>query len=232
MYATIFFRQITKCSSVVSVVSRVFFSFYLLCALVSFISISPCPLGAFGLSQLSAARPSTNGLSRLLHNSFADCAACAKGCNGGQETQLLPFVVPRLVFTSFLCPVHSCATALQLHCCLCSALWFLNWFSRQKMRSLDVVSRMFSSKCQLMYITSVSGIYIGTVAGISMMGQFHEFFHLIFGEFLSFGPTIRLRAALFFSFCCQLLQCNAHCIIHEISVEAWVSFHAFRPSVV
>ena len=143
MYATIFFRQITKCSSVVSVVSRVFFSFYLLCALVSFISISPCPLGAFGLSQLSAARPSTNGLSRLLHNSFGDCAACAKGCNGGQETQLLPFVVPRLVFTSFLCPVHSCATALELHCCLCSTLWFLNWFSRQKMRSLDVVSRMF-----------------------------------------------------------------------------------------
>ena len=130
MYATIFFRQMTKCSSVVS---QVFFSFYLQCALVSFISISPCPLGAFGLSQLSAARPSTNGLSRLLHNSFADCAACAKGCNGGgQETQLLPFVVPRLVFTSFLCPVHSCATALQLHCCLCSALWFLNWFSRQK----------------------------------------------------------------------------------------------------
>ena len=55
----------------------------------------------------------TNGLSRLLHNSFADCAARAKGCNGGQETQLLPFVVPRLVFTSFLCPVHSCAI---LHC--------------------------------------------------------------------------------------------------------------------
>ena len=95
----------------------IFFSFYLWCALVSFISISPCPLGAFGLSQLSAAaaRPSTNGLSRLLHNSFADCVARAKGCNGGQETQLLPFVVPRLVFTSFLCPVHSCATALQLH---------------------------------------------------------------------------------------------------------------------
>ena len=91
----------------------------------------------------------TNGLSRLLHNSFADCAARAKGCNGGQETQLLPFVVPRLVFTSFLCPVHSCATALQLHCCLCSALWFLYCFSRQKIRSLDVVSRMFSNKCQL-----------------------------------------------------------------------------------
>ena len=137
-----------------------FFSFYLWCALVSFISISPCPLGAFGLSQLSAARPSTNGLSRLLHNSFADCAARAKGCNGGQETQLLPFVVPRLVFTSFLCPVHSCATALQLHCCLCSALWFVNCFSRQKIGSLDVVSRMFSSKCQLIYISSVSNNYI------------------------------------------------------------------------
>ena len=75
-----FSRQITKCISVVSVVSRDFFcSFYLWCALVSFISISPCPLGAFGLSQLSAAaaRPSTNGLSRLLHNSFADGAHSA-----------------------------------------------------------------------------------------------------------------------------------------------------------
>ena len=122
MYATIFFRQITKCSSVVSVVSRDL-SFYLLCALVSFISISPCPLGAFGLSQLSAARPSTNGLSRLLHNSFADCAACAKGCNGGQETQLLPFVVPRLVFTSFLCPVHSYAAALHARATHCESKW-------------------------------------------------------------------------------------------------------------
>jgi hypothetical protein len=60
-------------------VHEIFFSFYLWCALVSFISISPCPLGAFGLSQLSAAaaRPSTNGLSRLLHNSFADGAHSA-----------------------------------------------------------------------------------------------------------------------------------------------------------
>ena len=135
MYATKFFS--VKSQNAVQLLQsfhEILFSFYLWCALVSFISISPCPLGAFGLSQLSAAaRPSTNGLSRLLHNSFADCVARAKGCNGGQETQLLPFVVPRLVFTSFLCPVHSCATALQLHCCrLCSALWYLSCFSRQK----------------------------------------------------------------------------------------------------
>jgi len=133
MYTSILFVKSQSALARFSLFTSFFLSFYLLCALVSFISISPCPLGAFGLSQLSAAaRPSTNGFSRLLHNSLADCASCAKGCNGGQETQLLPRVDrPPTCFHEFFVSTSSA----QLHHCTAQ------WFQRAKIRQSDFCFR-------------------------------------------------------------------------------------------
>ena len=64
------------------------------------------------------------------------------------------------------------------------ALWFQMATTRQKISSLDVVSRIFGkvSVDNHMYMISVSGDYIRiifkicqTVAGISITSQFHEF---------------------------------------------------------
>ena len=56
----------------------------------------------------------------------------------------------------------------------------------------------FSSKFQQIHIMSVSGHFISftslcqTVAGISMISQFHEFRSQIFGGFLKFDLTVRV----------------------------------------
>ena len=64
-----------------------------------------------------------------------------------------------------------------------------------------MISRVFPSKFQQICITSVSGYcahftfkVCQIVEGISTIRQFHEFFTLIFGVFLTFGPTVQRRA--------------------------------------
>ena len=81
----------------------------------------------------------------------------------------------------------------------------------------EVISRVFPSKFKRICITSVSGRCASftfkvcqIVAGTSTIRQFHEFFNLIFGGFLTFGPTVchsilprplwLLRAKLLLSF--------------------------------
>ena len=60
-----------------------------------------------------------------------------------------------------------------------------------------MISRIFSCKFLHIQIASVSGHSIHfifktcqIVAGTSMIHQFHEFFNLIFGGFLTFGTTV------------------------------------------
>ena len=60
-----------------------------------------------------------------------------------------------------------------------------------------MISRIFSCKFLHIQIASVSGHSIHfifktcqIVAGTSMIRQFHEFFNLIFGGFLTFGTTV------------------------------------------
>ena len=63
-----------------------------------------------------------------------------------------------------------------------------------KIRSFDVISRVFPSKFQQIHIISVSGHCMRlvlkicqTVAGIGKTSPFHEFLDQIFGEFLIRG---------------------------------------------
>ena len=66
-----------------------------------------------------------------------------------------------------------------------------------------MISQVFTNKFQPSHKVSVSGHRISfifkicqTVAGITIMSRFHNFFFfLIFGGFFQIGPTVRLRLA-------------------------------------
>ena len=90
-----------------------FFSFYLWCALVSFISISPCPLGAFGLSQLSAAaRPSPTAFQGYCTIALLTALRAPKAATAGKKRNCFRLSSPDL-FSRVFCV--QCTVAL-LHC--------------------------------------------------------------------------------------------------------------------
>ena len=83
---------------------------------------------------------------------------------------------------------------------LYGAQWFHTAEIRRKCNLLDVISRVFPNKFQQIHIPSVSNHCIlcifktcQIVAGTSMIRQFHEFFYLIFGGSLLFGPILWRR---------------------------------------
>ena len=62
-----------------------------------------------------------------------------------------------------------------------------------KISSLDLISRVFfQTNLHLFPFPEISFILniCQTVAGISMILQFHDFLHLILGGFLTFGSTV------------------------------------------
>ena len=77
------------------------------------------------------------------------------------------------------------------------------WLKPAKNKFTEVISQVFTNKFQPSHIVSVSGHHISfifkicqTVAGITIMSRFHDFFfNLIFGGFFQIGPTVRLRLA-------------------------------------
>ena len=75
--------------------------------------------------------------------------------------------------------------------------------TRQKMSSLDVISRVFSRRCQQIYIyfrfRGMSFILkiCQTVAGISMVRQFHDFLKSNFGRVFDIRPYCAAGSLLY-----------------------------------
>ena len=82
------------------------------------------------------------------------------------------------------------------NCYRTGAQWFQIAKTRHTISSLDVISRVFPSKFQQIYICFLFrgwvlySKFVKTVTGVSIVRQFHKFFNLIFGVFLIIVPTV------------------------------------------
>ena len=94
--------------------------------------------------------------------------------------------------------------------------------------SPKVILRDFPCKFLQIHITSVSGSLhftfkiCQTVAGTSTISQFHEFFNLIFGRFLTFDPTVSRRSFVRFVHIVSGLFCFASTVVpQQLSQKAF-----------